>query len=132
MFGGGRMGKHGAVAGGMVAEGYASAGRDFQADGIVADGEAAIQADAKSFADAPDVRPPMRPEWGQARSSRKSRKSLILWSLIDSGAGDGNRTHVASLEGWSSTTELHPHASSSILATALALSIHDRVPLPAG
>jgi hypothetical protein len=26
------------------------------------------------------------------------------------GAGDGNRTHVASLEGWSSTIELHPHA----------------------
>ncbi len=25
------------------------------------------------------------------------------------GAGDGNRTHVASLEGWSSTIELHPH-----------------------
>jgi hypothetical protein len=28
---------------------------------------------------------------------------------IESGAGDGNRTHVASLEGWSSTIELHPH-----------------------
>ena len=27
------------------------------------------------------------------------------------GAGDGNRTHVASLEGWNSTIELHPHAS---------------------
>ncbi len=25
------------------------------------------------------------------------------------GAGDGNRTHIISLEGWSSTTELHPH-----------------------
>src|SRR5690348_8057634 len=24
------------------------------------------------------------------------------------GAGDGDRTHVASLEGWSSTIELHP------------------------
>ena len=24
------------------------------------------------------------------------------------GAGDGNRTHVASLEGWSSAIELHP------------------------
>ena len=28
---------------------------------------------------------------------------------IISGAGDGNRTHVVSLEGWSSTIELHPH-----------------------
>ena len=25
------------------------------------------------------------------------------------GAGDGNRTHAISLEGWSSTIELHPH-----------------------
>ena len=25
------------------------------------------------------------------------------------GAGDGNRTHATSLEGWDSTTELHPH-----------------------
>ena len=25
-------------------------------------------------------------------------------------AGDGNRTHVASLEGWNSTIELHPHS----------------------
>lgn len=24
-------------------------------------------------------------------------------------AGDGNRTHISSLEGWCSTTELHPH-----------------------
>ena len=24
------------------------------------------------------------------------------------GAGDGNRTHAASLEGWNSTIELHP------------------------
>ncbi len=24
-------------------------------------------------------------------------------------AGDGNRTHVSSLEGWCSTIELHPH-----------------------
>ena len=36
-----------------------------------------------------------------------------LWALVKlncyNGAGDGNRTHAASLEGWSSTTELHPH-----------------------
>ena len=29
--------------------------------------------------------------------------------LSSLGAGDGNRTHVISLEGWSSTIELHPH-----------------------
>jgi hypothetical protein len=27
------------------------------------------------------------------------------------GAGDGNRTHAISLEGWSSTIELHPQRS---------------------
>ena len=30
-------------------------------------------------------------------------------AAISIGAGDGNRTHVISLEGWSSTIELHPH-----------------------
>ena len=30
-----------------------------------------------------------------------------LLALIN-GAGDGNRTHTASLEGWNSTIELHP------------------------
>jgi hypothetical protein len=29
---------------------------------------------------------------------------------VESGAGDGNRTHVISLGSWSSTIELHPHA----------------------
>ena len=29
------------------------------------------------------------------------------------GAGDGNRTHAASLEGWNSTIELHPHNTSA-------------------
>ena len=32
-----------------------------------------------------------------------------------SGAGDGNRTHIISLEGWSSTTELHPQILTHIL-----------------
>ena len=31
------------------------------------------------------------------------------------GAGDGNRTHATSLEGWDSTTELHPHTGSVTL-----------------
>ena len=30
------------------------------------------------------------------------------------GAGDGNRTHAASLEGWNSTIELHPRILSHI------------------
>ena len=34
-----------------------------------------------------------------------AHNSLILVN----GAGDGNRTHATSLEGWGSTIELHPH-----------------------
>ena len=30
------------------------------------------------------------------------------------GAGDGNRTHVTSLEGWGSTIELHPQEDENI------------------
>ena len=32
---------------------------------------------------------------------------LSYWRIY--GAGDGNRTHATSLEGWDSTIELHPH-----------------------
>src|SRR5262245_6072376 len=35
------------------------------------------------------------------------------------GAGDGNRTHVASLEGWSSTIELHPQPCAAPLPVPL-------------
>ena len=38
-------------------------------------------------------------------SYRRIRRS----SKKECGAGDGNRTHAASLEGWNSTIELHPH-----------------------
>ena len=31
--------------------------------------------------------------------------------ILKFGAGDGNRTHTTSLEGWDSTIELHPHIS---------------------
>ena len=34
---------------------------------------------------------------------------LSYWRRIKNGAGDGNRTHATSLEGWDSTIELHPH-----------------------
>ena len=32
-----------------------------------------------------------------------------ITAIDRNGAGDGNRTHAASLEGWNSTIELHPH-----------------------
>ena len=39
------------------------------------------------------------------------RRCLDTPAKKDGGAGDGNRTHAASLEGWNSTIELHPHLS---------------------
>lgn len=45
------------------------------------------------------------------------KKGYILSniSLNKYQAGDGNRTHVISLEGWSSTIELHPHILFAVL-----------------
>src|SRR5215472_17047568 len=43
------------------------------------------------------------------------QNSLILRTFLGVGAGDGNRTHVASLEGWSSTIELHPRPAVRVL-----------------
>ena len=40
------------------------------------------------------------------------------------GAGDENRTHVASLEGWSSTIELHPQIT--FLSASLHFSLNQR------
>ena len=37
------------------------------------------------------------------------------------GAGDGNRTHATSLEGWSSTIELHPQKELSVLDVSLRI-----------
>ena len=45
----------------------------------------------------------------EGRCSIQLSYRRILIRLKASGAGDGNRTHAASLEGWNSTIELHPH-----------------------
>ena len=39
------------------------------------------------------------------------RRQLLYPTELETqiGAGDGNRTHATSLEGWNSTIELHPH-----------------------
>jgi hypothetical protein len=42
------------------------------------------------------------------RSNPCGFSSHLMGNMLD-GAGDGNRTHATSLEGWSSTIELHPH-----------------------
>ncbi len=46
---------------------------------------------------------PLRPCNAVGSQTRRLR------SQLQPGAGDGNRTRMASLEGWSSTIELHPH-----------------------
>ena len=38
-----------------------------------------------------------------------NRKGWLPFRIGNYGAGEGNRTLAASLEGWNSTTELHPH-----------------------
>lgn len=46
------------------------------------------------------------------------------FNLLLRGAGDGNRTHAISLEGWSSTIELHPRINSlKIYCTPIAMGI---------
>ena len=42
-------------------------------------------------------------------SIQLSYRCISAQALQKFGAGDGNRTHAASLEGWNSTIELHPH-----------------------
>ena len=40
-----------------------------------------------------------------------NKQSQIFCFWVTKKAGDGNRTHVSSLEGWCSTIELHPRDS---------------------
>ena len=42
---------------------------------------------------------------------------LSYWRIYLTGAGDGNRTHTTSLEGWGSTIELHPQIPNKYSAT---------------
>jgi hypothetical protein len=52
----------------------------------------------------------------EARAIVKYRLPVVGWRSLHSlnGAGEGNRTPASSLEGWSSTTELHPHGMNSL------------------
>ena len=45
----------------------------------------------------------------------KKRSCTLSVQLRFFGAGDGNRTHVTSLEGWNSTIELHPQMTGIII-----------------
>ena len=56
----------------------------------------------------------IRDIYNKKNKSQKAQQTLISWDL-SGGAGDGNRTHVTSLEGWNSTIELHPQLTNCIL-----------------
>lgn len=50
------------------------------------------------------------PYWTRTNGLLLRRQLLYPAELkAHNGAGDGNRTHLTSLEGWDSTNELHPH-----------------------
>lgn len=71
-----------------------------------------ILQEAKSVQPIPEF---MRKAWGFALKSQARRPGV--------GAGDGNRTRVASLEDWNSTIELHPPPDQPILPCRRGLSI---------
>ena len=56
-----------------------------------------------------------RPQPWQGCTPPLSHSRIFI--LLDE-AGDGNRTHVSSLEGWCSTIELHPHIYLFFVAVA--------------
>ena len=53
--------------------------------------------------------PPIIPLMTEDAAQNYANKKTVISDGLQAGAGDGNRTHVTSLEGWSSTIELHPH-----------------------
>ena len=59
------------------------------------------------------------PEGIRTPDKRLRRPLLYPTELLAQRAGDGNRTHVSSLEGWCSTIELHPHKLESSKSTSL-------------
>ena len=50
--------------------------------------------------------------------------ALGALSLFRAGAGDGNRTHTTSLEGWDSAIELHPHFATAIIIAQRPFSVN--------
>ena len=66
----------------------------------------------------------IRGHYGTTSGQTKVLGTIALSKKIV-GAGDGDRTRMASLEGWSSTIELHPHLSNTektILGDAINVS----------
>ncbi len=46
---------------------------------------------------------------------KKKSDAIPTGTTSQFGAGDGNRTHTTSLEGWDSTIELHPRLTTRII-----------------
>ena len=55
----------------------------------------------------------------EGRCSIQLSYRLTFEKMNFSRAGDGNRTHVSSLEGWCSTIELHPRIVASVITDRL-------------
>ena len=56
--------------------------------------------------------------YGCIKDSLLSKKNI--------GAGDGNRTHAASLEGWNSTIELHPQSAQLISLQTMPINCNKK------
>ena len=56
------------------------------------------------------------------------RRALLYPTELQthSGAGEGNRTLATSLEGWGSTTELHPHFKMLLYIIIIMLVCHKK------
>ena len=72
----------------------------------------------RSFRDPVNV-----PEGIRTPDPRLRRPLLYPAELQTQKAGDGNRTHISSLEGWCSTTELHPHMTNSVFNCSLEIGV---------
>ena len=68
--------------------------------------------------------------WRSVRSNPVKVNQTDMMSFFKVGAGEGNRTLMASLEGWHSAIELRPRHFPFIIMAALALSIRLRISSP--
>ena len=51
----------------------------------------------------------------------------LSYKRIIIGAGDGNRTHVTSLEGWNSTAKLHPHICDCVILSQVVSKVNTKI-----
>ncbi len=82
------------------------------------EGSCSIHLSYRRISCAPKLGPPREPSrraaWGKEEQGHELNGHCSC-----AGAGDGNRTHATSLEGWDSTIELHPHRPTRSKSSAL-------------